>query len=128
MKAILEEAKIKITHIQIPDETGSIPEAILEEGHSWLEAIYQHQFARCQETKRLLPEDQWNHYRQMDMEDTIEMTELRQRLRDLRGAIINKDRPVLFRRKTFNGKKKAAKDDARSPEEKSRNRSTAKKN
>jgi hypothetical protein len=106
MKPIIVEANIKPSQIEIPVETDNISTSELAEGHDWLKAVFEKQYAACKETKNLLPEEQWAHYRNMDMDGTIEMRELKERLRELRRVIINKNRPRVFRRNGVKSKKR----------------------
>jgi hypothetical protein len=103
MRSIIIEANIKPSYVQIPDNTDNVSIVELEEGLEWLKGVHDNQWTLCCETKLLLPEDQWDHYKAMDMDGTIEMRELKKRLRDLRKVIISKDRPRIFRKKS-NGK------------------------
>lgn len=98
MRELVTEANIRPSQIEIPIETERLSLTELEEGLDWLKGVFEKEFARCRQTKALLPEDQWNHYRQMDMTGTIEMKELKEVFRALRKVIINKNRPRIFRR------------------------------
>jgi len=104
MKTILEEAKIKMSYVALPEETGNIPMAYLKEGLAWLKSIHDNEFQACLETKALIPDEQWAIYQFMDMEGSREMIDLKKNFRDLRKKIINKERPAVFRRKKFNAK------------------------
>lgn len=105
MKTILEEAKIKFSYVQMPEEKGHIPTHCLEEGLAWLIRLHDNQFAACLETKKLVPEDQWEMYRMLDMSGSREMLDLNKNFRDLRKVVISKERPAVFRRKKFNAPK-----------------------
>ena len=104
MQPILIEAKIKPSHIEIPAESDNIPLVCLEEGILWLQGIYNGAYHKVTIVKKLLPEELWQHYRLMDMEDTIEIQDLNKSLRVLRDAIINKLRPIVFRKVKFNAR------------------------
>lgn len=116
MKNILAEAKIKFEYVLLPDDISNIPTVYLEEGLKWIKAIHDNEYQACLKTKALIPEDQWELYKFMDMEGSREMIDLKKSFRDLRKRIISKERPIVFRKKRFNAKSQRS-GKQRTPEE-----------
>lgn len=109
MMPILTEAKIKESYLELPEEPASVPMAYLKEGLRWLMALHANEYQACLQTKALIPSDQWEMYRMLDMQGSREMIDLSKNFRDLRKKIISKDRPSLFRKKKFtNGKRQGS--------------------
>lgn len=116
MKPILEEAKIKLDYVLPPEDTSKVPTVYLEEGLKWIKDIHDNEYQECLKTKALIPEDQWELYKFMDMEGSREMIDLKKNFRDLRKRIISKERPAVFRKKRFNAKSQRS-GEQRTPEE-----------
>lgn len=110
MRYILAEANIKQDYVTLPEKKDTIPTLYLEEGILWIKTVYANEYTTCVETKALVPEEQWVQYRFLDMDGAAEVIQLKQNFRALRKKIISKNRPAVFRRKVFSGRKKKTTD------------------
>lgn len=105
MKAALEFAKVKGTHLILHERVSEMPADMIREGFNWLVFIFENQYLEYTKVRALLTDDQWARYLLWeDFEDFREVVLLRKATFEFRRAIVSRCRPVLFKKVKVNGK------------------------
>ena len=101
LKPYLKELKVKNDYLDLAEGFEDLHVEDLRQGLYWLRAILKTAYITFANAKRLLTDEQWKQYELFGMEDFEEHQEvkiLRAAQVGLRKAIVNQDRPNLFKK------------------------------
>lgn len=99
MSPLFLEAKIQEDYLSFPEESLRFDSSIISEAYKWINKIYSKEYKNVLGIWTLLSPDMWQRYRLWeDFGDHRETTLLNEALQKLRRAVINKNRPDLFKK------------------------------
>jgi len=105
MGAMLYEANIKDSYLQVPENAEICRSQMIIEAHKWLENIHVTTYKAVMAVRKLLPETLWVRYKAWgeDFSEHREVKLLKEALVLFRKAIVNRKRPDFFMRGKYNG-------------------------
>lgn len=102
IKKCLEDSEIKEKHFFVHPESSELTAAIIKEAHQWLMGLYRLEYKEYLDIKSKAPESQWRAYKMFDMGSAQEVKLLKQAIKKVRAKIINKNKPIFFKKGKVN--------------------------